>query len=921
MVERRELLKLAGAGAAGLTAPALLTGTAGAAPAAGVALANDSVHLEWAGSGALQRIRARVGGAWLDLPNPSGEYAVLVADAAPTQDAVVHGTAGTALRALPESVRRTATGVRCTVPTDRGTLVADWTLRGADVAVSVEFTATADGWYSVATPTLARLDAGDLTRGVIPGYWTGTAPQHDPTLAERYGLGIPAMPLVARERSATTPMSLLSVRSGPTVAVIAEPGTGRDPWPAGTSAQTRWLLGLASTDAGGAFCPTAYHPVLGQDGSKLAAGERIRFAFRYVLTAPDWFAALRYAVDDVYPVGRYLDLARNTRSLSWRVDTSQDFLAGPDSQWHTWEYRGRTLGAESAKLSDVGAMWMLARLSGDPVIEHERLPYARNFKLAQQQSDGGPFQGAALGEYFGQYHGQGDWISENFRSGQSANYVSPMFTTFYALADMGNILLFDPDDDELRDRVRLAADRLLAWQRADGGFDVGYLRDDPTTLMYPELTDLRATWYGLFVAYRVLGDRRYLAAARRGADWYLAHAVHSGQYLGVCDDARLIPDFHLVFGAQALLDLAEETGVAAYRTAAVEVARTYVTHVVTHPAATDDPRTFEGRPVEQWQVSQAGLNYEHAGYRGTANDRGPILLACHTGAFVRFHRLTGERVFLDLARAAARGRDAFVDPASGIPSYYWFAGSGGAHTYPWHGWWHLGWLVDYLVAEAELRSGGAIAFPRGFMTAKVGASKPTGFATGRLYGRDARLCRPHGLVSVADSDVDWLAARSPDGGTLHLVLLNGSPRPVTTTATLDPRALAPGSRAEWGATTVHTGDAVRDGAAVSVTLGGNGIAVLSVDVALRTDPDGPALRTRTVAGDAARPTVTWSYRAATTSWLRWRPAGGDWHATDPTTGYSFRQQLDLSGVTGTVEIGTVTRADDGTVAYGPTVPL
>ncbi|BCJ34535.1 hypothetical protein Athai_20380 [Actinocatenispora thailandica] len=919
MPNRRDVLRLAGAGTAGLAVPALLpTGAAQAAPAT-VPLDNGSVQLCWSRSGALQRIRLRAAGGWRDLPHPSGTYSVLAADTAPTSDAVVHGTAGTVLVPVTTTVARHGAAVRATAAFDRGTLVADWSLHGAEVLVELAFTAATDGWYSIATPTLATFDAGELTRGLVPGYWTGTAPQADPTAASRYGLGIPTMPMVARERSAPTPLSLLTGRDGLTVAMIAEPGTGRDPWPAGASAQTTWQLGLASTDAAGDFAPTGYHPVLGQPGSRLAAGDTVRFGVRFLLTADGWFAALRHAMTEVYPIGGYLAVARNLKSLSWRLDTSQDFLTGPDSQWHTWSYGGRTLGAESAKLSDVGAMWMLGRLSGDPVVQAERLPYARNFKLAQQQADGGPFQGAALGEYFGRYQGHDDWISENFRAGQSANYVSPMFTTFYALADMGNILLFDPDDAEVRDRVRLAADRLLAWQHADGSFDVGYLRDDPTTLMYPELTDYRATWYGLLVAHRVLGEPRYLTAARRGADWFVAHAVRAGRYLGVCDDSRLIPDFHVVFCAQALLDLAEATGSATYRSAAIEVARTYLAHLFTHPQASRDPRTFEGRTVEEWQVSQAGMNYEHAGFYGTANSRGPILLACHTGAFVRFHRLTGDRVFLDLARAAARGRDAFVDPASGIPSYYWFAGSGGAHTYPWHGWWHLGWLVDYLVAEAELRSGGAIAFDRGFMTAKVGASKPTGFAPGRLYGRAAHLVRPHALVTVADPDVDWLTARSADGTTLYLVLLNGSPTATRTTATLDPRALDPGQRAAWGSTTVLSGDASRDGDTITANLAGNGLAVLAIDVSLSADPAGPVHRGFAVTGTTTRPTVTWSYRTTITSWLQWRPVGGNWRQTTPVRGHSFREQLDLSTVDGAVELRTVTRGADGAVAYAPAI--
>lgn len=174
-------------------------------------------------------------------------------------------------------------------------------------------------------------------------------------------------------------------------------------------------------------------------------------------------------------------------------------------------------------------------------------------------------------------------------------------------------------------------------------------------------------------------------------------------------------------------------------------------------------------------------------------------------------------------------------------------------------------------------------------------------------------------MEVADADVDWLAARSADGGTLFVVLLNGSPRPTTTTATLDPRALVPGERAEWGRTDVLAGNASRTGDEVSVSLPGNGMAVLALGVASGTDPAGPARRTFAVTGDPARPDVSWSYRTVTTSWAQWRAPGGTWQDTPAATGYAFRQVLDLSTVDGPVEVRTATRAADGTVGCGPAV--
>ncbi|ULT40502.1 hypothetical protein KRR40_37825 [Niabella defluvii] len=66
-----------------------------------------------------------------------------------------------------------------------------------------------------------------------------------------------------------------------------------------------------------------------------------------------------------------------------------------------------------------------------------------------------------------------------------------------------------------------------------------------------------------------------------------------------------------------------------------------------------------------------------------------------------------------MARAAALTKDAFVDPATGVASYYWSAMNKGAGPFPHHAWWQLGWITDYLMSELLLRSQGRIEFPQG----------------------------------------------------------------------------------------------------------------------------------------------------------------------------------------------------------------
>lgn len=892
-------LFLAGAGVAGL----VVVGTPAALAAPPVAVHNERVRVRWHqvdGHWVTEAVEVRGRHGWRPLFDPAGSYSVLMSADRPDIEDVKRGVAGQSIRLLPEQLHVSRGTVELTAADPAGTLRALWrtdrsTRNG--LLVTVTWTAASAGWYSVASPALATVRPEHLTWGVVPGFWTSSVlADADSDLPYEYGFGVPAGAYQAEERSATSLVAAIEGRHG-TLAAVADPRSARDPWPDSSSNQSAWQVSMSLRDGDGALTPVVSSPVLGQNGSWLEAGESLTTTFRIMADPGSWYDVTDTVTSDVYDLGAFLALARNQDSLSHRLNRIHDFLVTPESRWHTWEFRGHQLGAESGKLSDVGGMWMWSRITGDPFIADQRLPFARGFKLAQQGTpDDGPFEGAALGEYFR----DGEWISEIVwanRPRYGADYVSPMFTTFYMLADGGNILLFDPEDAEIRELVRRSADKLLAWQHPDGHFDIGYERANPGTVKFPELEDLRATWYGLVAAHRVLDDERYLAAARRGADWFVEHAVATGNILGVCDDTRLVPDFHVVFAAQALLDLYEITGVERYRTAAVDAANLYTTHVFDHPTATDEPKTFNGHDVEDWQLSQVGLAYEHAGYRGSSRGLGPITLSSHAGAFVRFYELTGRQIFLDLARASARGRHEWVGEANGIPSYYWNAGNRGSMAYPWHGWWHIGWVIDYLLAEAHLRSGGQVSFPHGLCTAKVGSHRPYGFAPGTIFGQPVELRMPRTLVVADDPSVEWVTAVSPDGSRTFVIALNESPEPVSAVLTLNPRALRPGEVASWGRTRPLTGSVRAMGDdRWQVRLEADGVAIFSVATTFGADAQGPELRSFTVEGPERRPTVAWSFWTVVTSRVQWRAGEGEWTSTEPVSGHTNETTIDLSGV-------------------------
>jgi len=858
-----------------------VAGSMGAAadpPAPGsLALANAGVRLRWERSAEGWRVADAVaisGGGERSAGKGSGEYTVLYSADAPSPapipvpwagspagfpEPTYHGatamwrqatgsvalnTAGTAVHFFPQEAAAGPDGaVVFSHHGDVADLRAEWRADPAfagDVRVTLVLTARKAGYFSIATPTLTVIPRADLAWAMVPGIFAGAAFEPDLVRSYGYGQGLPELPVLARERSASTLASLATLGDGVTVAVVAEPGTATDPWASDHNTRPEWRLGLSHLNRRGDAAPTLYHPVLGQVDSSLAVGESRTFRFRYTLRRAGWYAVLQHEIYDVYRLSDFLTLKKPERSLSSRLLSLGKYLEDPvKSKWHPTEDRGVKIGAQNygsgttagvvgsdgdaIKNSDYGAMWMLGSLTGNPIFTQDRLPLARAFKLMQQQTGPGFFQGAAVGQYY-------LWKSHRFTE-EWGDYVEPVGLTYYTLCDLGNMLLFQPGDAELRQRLRLGADRLLGWQHPDGHWEVAYDRMT-TQPKFTDLSDYRPTFYGLLVAYRTLGDEKYLAAARRGADWLIEHAVNPAHFLGVCGDNRFAPDFATGQIAEGLEQLFDATHDQRYQQAAIATARFYVTSIYTHPIASEQPKQVNGVKRADWEISQMGLSYEHGGTFGSTNGAGPILLASHAGMFIRMHQLTGEPLFRDLARAGALARDAFLDPETQVASYYWLRMNAGAGPYPHHAWWQIGWITDYMLSEASLRSHGQIVFPRGFMTPKVGPQTTYGFAPGRIFGHSAALA--WGEAGVDRPEVDTLLARDERGQRLWIIAMNDSAG--TVTAQLNPAVgpLTGGHARAWrGAAMLSaTGQSQSVDSAAgrwSVTLPAFGLAVLALD--------------------------------------------------------------------------------------------
>ena len=690
-------------------------------------------------------------------------------------------TAGEAISFYPSAASKTLDGVNFIHQNEYFKAEISWELdrlHTHDICLEMKVEAKESGYYSLTTPTLFATETADLDWAMLPGYFQGREIQSDLLRAYAYGQGIPSLPVVVRERTATTLSPFIQNKQGVTLAVIAEPGTGADPWSDNRDSRTEWRLGLSLMNRKGELSPTLYHPVLGEVDSYLEAGEVRLFRFRYALKEDHWFNVYKHAIYDIYDFKKAVEIRNTRKSLTNRVLSMLTYLKDDrTSLWNTHDYQGLKIGAQSylggvvgadkdaIKNADYGAMWMLAKITGDNVLNQTRLGPAKNFKLAQQQISDGFFKGAAVGQYY-------LWKSKHFTE-EWGNYVEPIALTYYTMLDIGNILLFEPDDQELKERLRLGAERLLKWQQSDGRWEVAYKRDTEVPTFSDQL-DLRPTFYGLLVAYRLLGDERYLQGAIKGANWFIKEAVDKGHFLGVCGDVRFVPDFATAQSAQALLDLYDITLNEIYRTAAIKTAEIYTASIYTQPIPSQVAKDVKSKVKRDWEISQVGLSFEHGGTVGSANEFGPILLASHAGLFVRMAALTGEKLFLDMARAAAWGRDAFVDPSTSVASYYWKRMNEGPGPFPHHAWWQVGWITDYLIAEIETRSEGKITFPRGFITPKVGPHQPYGFAKGKVFDKTATLWLPEKTIEILNPKIDFMAAKDVNDSTFYILLLNNS---------------------------------------------------------------------------------------------------------------------------------------------------
>ncbi len=307
-------------------------------------------------------------------------------------------------------------------------------------------------------------------------------------------------------------------------------------------------------------------------------------------------------------------------------------------------------------------------------------------------------------------------------------------------------------------------------------------------------------WTEMLAAHRLAPALVGLDAVEADADAWLAKEVYGQQTKPVSFDAFYNIHFYPYWWD--VIDLYEATGDAKYLSAAVEGAFHTVAgqwshpripqgDVTVHPDGSQvtyhriwnkngelfrlgwprQPNDTPAHSVPSWQVSPIGLGLEqpstYTAFQGAMNN---IMQSTWAPHLLRVYRYTDREIFRTFARDSVIGRFA------NYPGYYLSCFTDLVHDprYPYKGpditslYYHhipvhYAFAMDYLVADAEARSGGQIDFPLvkqknyAWFNNRVYTAEP-----GTVYGdRHAALWLERGLVTT-DVQTDWLAARSPD---------------------------------------------------------------------------------------------------------------------------------------------------------------
>ncbi|MDR2675240.1 MAG: fibronectin type III domain-containing protein, partial [Opitutaceae bacterium] len=741
---------------------------------------------------------------------------------------------------LPVSVRPLAgeTSVEVTYEAESpaggapATARAVWQLpeQGFAARMAVSLAPTAAGWYSLG-----------FAAGGIGGFPSGqiTALQLPPLFQFRRA---PALSVMLTSAVTPHPLALVETNDGQKIThgVVADPGAIPAEWPQRDTAP----FGFALRGAERAVQPVVFSPILGGRGSQIAAGAGLSAAWWVVAAPQTWENAMRAIDTDIMKLRDYREpwtssLTKQALNIIDLIKSGQEFtwyenLKGPSNieDPDTATQAAPLMLLSAARLTHDAEFYKKRSLpSLEYMLSRPRVHYALDVHeyVSQESWTRLDFKQAGFGAALWQGAGQllgglNPWLGDYMMNGNQIRTSGgvPGWSekmAFYRKAPTPELLA------EIENEA-------LAWAETEFVTKPA-LPENQSTVSIASFYNFNfyPYWWDLVDLYELTGSPALLAYAEKGAA--LTAAGQWVQPVVPAGDITLYPGGTFTTSRTIGWNGSEgrRVGWTGEKVAGQRVTKTF---------------GLPEKNVPAWLTAPAGLGLEAPTTYFVLPDLANMQLTAWAANLLRLSA-AGTGAGNDYWRAGAR--NAVIGRGANYPGYYLSnqidlqhdpdypnAGPDVTAFYWHHAPVHLAMLVDYLVTDAEVRTGGQIRFPYAKSQGYVWfSSRVYGGAPGRVFDdRECWLWLDREKFGVDTPKVDYFGALG--AGRFHLVLLNQAQGAVSAQAFVDTAALgiAPDSvvslRTGAGVESVSIGA----GGLIPVNFDKNGWAILTFDSNLAT---------------------------------------------------------------------------------------